>query len=225
MHASLKRKKMKTLILLLCIVTIASCNKKEEDDDVVTVSELLPFVGSWAKCQAVTGKGTDFGGAASYRIQLAITAAGTYTHNRWYYSDSATCTGVENAVSWSEAGTVAVVTDSGSVSGAKEISFDRSSSSVTVRNMPTGAPTKMFLDHFKIVFNPFAPPSMTVTDPTGIYLNNGATVVMGDFVVNTGITYNTVSVSGTTMSMKEPLDWHMGQISAPASQDFDLIKF
>lgn len=218
---------MKILALTLSLLALIACNKKDDKDDddgdLVTVSELLPFVGNWAKCHVVTGKGTNWGGSASYRIQLVISASGTFTHSRWYYSDSSTCTGTENPVSWSESGNVDYVRDSSSVSGAKEISFERTSSYVTARDYT--AP-KNFLTVFKLAYNPFSPPSMTVTNPTAIFLNNqGSALMMGDMFVNSGITYNTLSVSGSTMSMHEPIDYHPGQISAPSSQGYNLTKY
>lgn len=215
---------MKTLMLVLALTVLVACNKKEESDSIIVVPEISAFVGSWTKCHAVTGKGTVFGATSSYRIQFVINSDATYSHNRWYYSDSATCTGAENSIQWSQRGTVDVLVDSASVSGAKEVAFHTTSTYVTVRNYGAG---KLYYD---LISNGYAlgwvASGSTLSNPDAPFANNnGGQLVMNDFEGLSFIAYNTISVSGTTMSMKEPLDWEIGLVSAPASQDYNLTKY
>lgn len=216
---------MKTLMLALSILALISCNKKEDsdDDDTIAVSELADFVGTWTKCHVVTGKGTDFiNGSSSYSFELKINSDGTYTSSRFYHTDSGTCTGSENSISWYESGNVDVIRDHSSISGAKEISFEITYSYATARDLNG----KTFSTDFKTAYQDFfTAPGLTATNPDCNNMNNtGGKIAMGDFKINSGVTTNTISVSGSTMSMGEPRDWSVGQISAPGSQGFNLTK-
>lgn len=211
--------------VLLSMLILSACNKKEESNTIVAPSDLAPFIGTWAKCVSFTqaNHGTAFSNTSSNRIELRISANGTYQHFRWYFSGVSNCLGGDNAISYEQSGTLDITGPSTSITGAKDATFSSSSTVATIRTNAFKTPWNSNYPHAQ-VNDPDNDGTGTVVNGDSAYSGSSAGLFFGEMFGPTSVTYNALSVSGTTLTMDRPFDWEAGVGGPPTSASFTLTK-
>lgn len=214
------------VVVIAALTMLGACQKKEKSD-VLADSALTPFIGKWGKCVNFTNgsHGSDFANGSSKLIEVLINANGTFSHTRMYFNGALNCQGGENTMSYFQNGTVTVKGASATATGATDIDFVSSSSSLTVRD---GA-TLMVHDDFATCY-PTANLQDTTPGSVGIVIDGTAhrggcaTLVFDDLFGPTFQSYNSATFSTGFMTIADPFDWDMGVGTYPTTLNLTLQK-